>query len=239
MRLPRYWSKSPGVTSPRDADAGVVRRCSFRPCARSAAGVVDAYVLGDAIVVLSGDFELRSFPRPRSRARLHGSGGAEALSRSTLTAQYLTGPRATFTSASRSCFKPPTGVPDRHRDGETERFSGRSCARSGRSAGKAGRHSRIERATGAADRKRGLAPAPVSATSFADALGMTVRSCWPKSAGERPSSARAPEPRRRRRSLGSSQRLCVRPCRKSPQVTGTAPPGRPGRRGSSRTSAGG
>ena len=44
-------------------DAGVVRRLlvsSLRDDPRL--GVVDAYVLGDSIVILTGDFELRSFP---------------------------------------------------------------------------------------------------------------------------------------------------------------------------------
>jgi hypothetical protein len=44
-------------------DVGVVRRLlvsSLREDARL--GVVDAYVLGDSLVVLTGDFELRSFP---------------------------------------------------------------------------------------------------------------------------------------------------------------------------------
>ncbi|MFL5540305.1 MAG: hypothetical protein ACJ8J0_15045, partial [Longimicrobiaceae bacterium] len=67
MRLPTVLElRRPDYRVHVTRDVGVVRRLlvsSLREDPRL--GVVDAYLLGDALVVLTGDFEIRSFPVER------------------------------------------------------------------------------------------------------------------------------------------------------------------------------
>ena len=179
MRLPAVLElRRPEYRLHVTRDAGVVRRLlvsSVRDDPRL--GVIDAYVLGNAIVVLSGDFELRSFPIDRVPALASMAPGERSAFGIDADGSYLHWPAHDVHLGVSQLLQAadPAFLIDIEIERNSNDFSGRALRtireeRGVRQADIPGLSERqVRRIEDGVSRLR-----PVSASSFADALGMTV-----------------------------------------------------------------